>query len=139
MLAYANDVAQDLPNRGEEKERDRGGGGEKEKEGGRVDKDRTGPMVREEGGGRDRQTDRGREGAYVCEWHFRYIFPCHQYADTDLKCLIDVQAWRRISPTEERKERERGGGGGEKENEGRRVDKDRTGPMLREEGEREER
>ena len=28
---------------------------------------------------------------------------CVQYADTDLKCWMDVEAWRRIAPTEERK------------------------------------
>ena len=26
-----------------------------------------------------------------------------QYADTDLKCWMDVEAWRRIAPAEERK------------------------------------
>ena len=28
---------------------------------------------------------------------------CCQYADTDLKCWMDVEAWRRIPPAEERK------------------------------------
>lgn len=30
------------------------------------------------------------------------LFSC-QYADTDLKCWMDVEAWRRITPAEERK------------------------------------
>ncbi|XP_076441403.1 regulator of G-protein signaling 22-like isoform X3 [Babylonia areolata] len=34
--------------------------------------------------------------------HFKQ-FLAEKYADTDLKCWMDVEAWRRISPTEERK------------------------------------
>ena len=48
VLDRRGSVAQDLPNRGEEREAG-GGGGEKEKEGGRVHKDRIGPRLREEG------------------------------------------------------------------------------------------